>query len=229
MVIASEWVSAKIPKEISQAIDRYLASKSAQINGVHSRSDFLTRLCVAWFANVEKEFSLFDSSRVSEIFGRTHPPPIHPSELLGPPNADIEVLIKAININLSRIKQSQPYSTNPKLSNYIKYETDNISGTLDHILQTALAYREEEQQEQPQQQRQAEREELVKKFSKNIWPRSMSPKEVEELEKKVLTRYTDGEVLEILFGYLDETKKEEIRKRIQEGIQQKEEKEQERK
>jgi len=85
VVIASEWVSAKIPKGVAEAIDRFLATDLASKSGVHSRSDFLTRLCVAWFSNIEKDFSIFDSNRISEIFGRTHPPPILPSQLPSSP------------------------------------------------------------------------------------------------------------------------------------------------
>jgi hypothetical protein len=149
VVIASEWVSAKIPKEISLAIDRYLATKSAQINGVHSRSDFLTRLCVAWFANVEKEFSLFDSSRVSEIFGRTHPPPIHPSELL---NA-LPTVKKPTRIYDSRIEFEKAIKAlsfgESSLPVDFQNKLQELRDRYDDFITDIIEEREEEQRDQP--------------------------------------------------------------------------------
>jgi hypothetical protein len=81
MVVKRQWLNCNIPAGVAEAIDKFLETDLSAKSGIHSRSDFITRLCVAWFSNIDKEFSIFDSSRISEIFGKTHPPPILPSQL----------------------------------------------------------------------------------------------------------------------------------------------------
>jgi hypothetical protein len=60
MVIKRKWVDAAIPAEVAEAIDRFLQTEFAAKTGVHSRSDFLTRLCVSWFSTIDRRFSIFD-------------------------------------------------------------------------------------------------------------------------------------------------------------------------
>jgi hypothetical protein len=81
VVVRSDWVACKIPQELANAIDEFLHTKEAKLNGIYSRSDFLTRLAVAWFGAVNEKFKLFSPDIISSSFSRTHPPPILPSQL----------------------------------------------------------------------------------------------------------------------------------------------------
>jgi hypothetical protein len=81
MVIKSDWAHCKIPQEVADAIDEFLLTPEARRHGVHSRSDFLTRLCVTWFGAVNEKFKLFNPDIIPPVYKLTHPPPIKPSQL----------------------------------------------------------------------------------------------------------------------------------------------------
>jgi hypothetical protein len=76
-----KWIDVKIPAQIIESIDKFLESELAAKNGLYSRSDLIVRLLVAWFSSVEKDFSLFNSSRIPDTFSKTHPPPIQQHQI----------------------------------------------------------------------------------------------------------------------------------------------------
>jgi hypothetical protein len=82
MTVRNEWMNIRIPKAMALALDEILKHDVSKALGLQSRTDIIIRLLGAWLANINREFSLFDSNLIPDTFARTHPPPIHPPSQL---------------------------------------------------------------------------------------------------------------------------------------------------
>jgi hypothetical protein len=54
-----DWITVKLPKEMVEAIDRFVTTDIAHKNGIFSRGDFLTRVYSSFLANYERDFTIF--------------------------------------------------------------------------------------------------------------------------------------------------------------------------
>jgi hypothetical protein len=64
------WSGVRIPNKLCDSIDEFLKTDIAKKQGLFSRSDFIVRIAISWFAQYDRDYRLFMTASRSPM-----PPP----------------------------------------------------------------------------------------------------------------------------------------------------------
>jgi hypothetical protein len=65
--IKQNWTDVRIPIKLAESIDEFLKTDSAKKQGIFSRSNFLVRMAISWFAVYDRDYNLFTKAPPSPL------------------------------------------------------------------------------------------------------------------------------------------------------------------
>jgi hypothetical protein len=152
MIEKIEWVNCRVPKDMISVIDKFLQTELARKQGIYSRTDFIIRVIVAWFSNIDKDFRMFVPESIP-LFQKTHPPPpppppARPADLTERSKPNEEYVKLADQIVSDEYKAAEFFRVFAEVLTYKDKKYDKIEELVNRLYGESLIRNERIQQQQ---------------------------------------------------------------------------------